>query len=209
MFSADTDSKEFLQVFVNNYIKKIMLLQKIFKKNICNIIITYIATSREYTIEKYNICNEFLDDYNNRLNISFSINYSYYYLNKIINSIELYFGGKEKYNELNNIYWRDIHRPHIIQGFIELNKTYPKNFLNTYPNILSLYNKRFCCTFNFPSVTYPSTYYIEYSLHYINYNLWTLKAERSQPINIEHKAGKILCDKVSIQEIIIYFQSIS
>ena len=211
MFSAETDSKEFLQIFVDNCIKKLIILRRVFKLNIYSIIVKYIDKPKDFTMEKYNSCSHFIDNYNIRLNLSFSINYSYYYLSKIRKIIALYFGGKNKYNELVNICWRDIHRPYIIEGLTELNKVYPKCFPNNYPNILSFYNLRFHYIFDFPPRNCRELsiiHYTQYSLNYINYNLWSLVAETSLPENIDHKPGKILCDNVNIEEIITYFQSI-
>ena len=211
MFSAENDSKEFLQIFVNNYFKKLILLHRVFNINIYSIIIKYIEPPKEFTLEKYNSCKYFIDNYDKRLNLYFSINYSYYYLSKIKKIISLYFNEENNYNKLVNIYWRYINRPYIIKGLNKLNEVYPKIFPYDYSSILSFYNLRFHYIFEFPSRNYKDQtiiYYNQYSLNYINYNSWTLIAENSLSINIEHLPNKILCNNVNIEEIIIYFQSI-
>lgn len=210
MFCSEIDSKKFLQLFVDNYIKTLILLRKIFKINISSIIIKYIEKPKEFSIEKYNCCKQFINDYNKQLDLSYSTNYSYYFLNKLKKEIGLYFGGENKYNELINIYWNDIHKPLIIQGLIELNKFHPIIFPKKHP-YLYIYNMAYSYVFEYPPINYYTEFqiirYIQYRLTYIEYNKWTLIAENSY-INIQHNAGKIFCDKVNIEEILAYLLSL-
>lgn len=187
-YSIHKDSKQFLQQFNDDYIKKLILLRHIFGIKYL-IIIKYMETPKKLTIEKFYKCREFIDNYSIRLNLSFNENAIHNYLSDIMNIFEPYFGGKLEYDKIADIL-KKIHDPHITKGLIKLNKKYPIVFPRTkIPATVLFYNL-------YVSIEFSHTDDYYYRLTYHDYN-WSL-------YQIINNTCKILFNTVSIEKIIIH-----
>ena len=168
MCSIDKDTKRFLQFFVDEYIKKLILLHKVFNVEY-TIIVKYMDPPRKFTIEKFHHCKTFIDEYTNILESYFDSNTAYLCVHDVMDIIKLFFGGQEEHNKIVRIS-KKIHNPHLIKGYTKLNKFY-SNFFPT-NNELCVNSHYYCVKwfteFNFNE--YESTFY---RLRYENYN-WTL-----------------------------------
>ena len=193
MVSTDKDSKQFLQLFVDDYIKKLILLRYVFGIKYL-IIIKYIEVPKKLTIEKFYQCEKFIDKYSTYLELSFNKCVSYNYLCDIMNIFELYFGGKSEYNKVSDIL-KKIHEPHIMKGLVKLNKNYPIFFpKTTIDTTVSFYKLSV-----FRELFLTDTYF--YRLSYNNYN-WSLYKI------INYSICEILFTSVAIEKIIVYFRLI-
>ena len=191
MCTINIDSKQFLQLFIDDYIKKLTLLHYVFGTNYL-IIIKYIEPPKKLTIEKFYQCKNFIDNYKIKLNLYFNKNIVHNNLNSIMDIFELYFGGKLEYDKISDIL-KKIHEPYITQGLIKLNKSYPIIFPRTkIPGRVSFYDLSVVIEFNITKKYF-------YRLSYNNYN-WSL-------YKIINNTCEILFNYIDIETIIIYLNS--
>ena len=192
MYSINKDSKQFLQQFVDDYIKKLILLRHVFGIKYL-IIIKYIEPPKKLTIEKFYKCREFIDSYSSCLDLSIRNNGIRNYLSDIMDIFEPYFGGKFEYNKIADVL-KKIHEPHIIKGLIKLNKKYPIVFPRTkIPATVSFYNLYVSMEFS-----HTDEYYHRLTYHDYNWSLY----------QIINNTCKILFNTVFIEKIIIYLRHI-
>lgn len=193
MASTNKDSKQFLQFFVDNYIKKLTLLRQVFGIKYL-IIVKYIEAPKELTIEKFYQCKDFINKYQTYLELSLTSYTSYSYLCDIMDIFELYFGGKHEYDRVADIL-KKIHEPHITKALIKLNKNYSYFFPGTsIPASVSFYDIYIRIEF------YPIDKFF-YRLIYNEYN-WSLYKI------VDNFSIETLFNTVAIEKIIVYFGSI-
>ena len=213
VINVNKDSKEFLQLFINDYIKKLTLLRHIFGINYL-IILKYIEGPKKITLEKFNQCREFINKYNVYLNSCLNRNESFLRINDVMHIFELYFGGKHELKKFEDIL-KKIHEPYITKGLIKLNKNYPNFFPETMiPASISYY-------FIHVNIEFLFTDEYFYRLIYNNYN-WSLykiiysssskmlfnNVAIKKIATVLNSSSKMLFNTVAIEKILVYFHSI-
>ena len=195
MVFIDKDSKQFLQFFVNEYIKKLILLYHLFESNYL-VILKFIEVPKKLTIEKFYQCEKFIDNYKIYLtSLSLNRDEIYDYIDIIMEIFESYFGGKNEYCKITNIL-KKIHNPHIVKGFIKLNKSYPIFFPNKIEHNIKVWSYKL--------YVFKELYITDmcfYRLIYNNYN-WSLCKIT------DYETCEMLFNSVAIEKIIVYFHSI-
>ena len=121
----DINVKKFLQIFIDDNIRKIKILQYVFNDQ-CENIKEYIDIPNKLDIDKFNKCTIFFNNYSKYLENNYG-DLGYLHLCNVMIIIVEYFGGISEYNKLIK-YFEKIHHKHIGQDLAKLHKIYPAYF---------------------------------------------------------------------------------
>lgn len=183
----DINVKNFLQIFINDNIRKLKILQFVFNDNYVNIE-KYIDPPNKLDINKFNKCTKFFNNYSDYLKDNYEDSGYTHLYNAMVTVVE-YFGGISEYNKIME-YFKKIHYKYIGQDLAKIHKIYPKYFPK--------FKKASSCFFKlFVKIEFRLNSYL-YKLCYID-KYWTF-------IITNNNTCKNVIYNTSIEEIIKYIK---
>ena len=187
----DINVKKFIQIFINDNIRKLKILQHIFNDLYKNIQ-KYIDIPNELDINKFNKCSKFFNSYSKYLQDNYG-DLDYSYLCNAMKIVLEYFGGISEYNRVKKHYEK-IHHKHIGQDLAKLHKIYP-NYFPKFKKSTTCFFKLFVrIEFH---LNYKDSYF--YRLYYTN-KYWSFI--------IVNNNCELIVDNKSIEEIIKHIKLI-